>query len=1091
MNEKEIIRSNIGSLIDEYRRLSKSKTRKEMEELSEATIRADFIDRLFKALRWKINDPDEYDREYSIKKGGRADIVLKINKKPVIFIEAKRFGGIPHINERGDNDWLLEERQAILYAAKEGGRFAILTNFERFRVFNASTGLTILDIESIYDYTDKFEKLLYLTKESVETGKIERLAAKEIKEDIDKEFLDSLKKWRVALANDIYENNKDNNVLKDEKGDIDLDKIKDAVQRILDRLVIIRWAEDRMILEDPIILQRKYDEWKASPIYNSIVDSLFADRALFDKFNDIHNGKIFERGHICEKVKISDKVLGGILNEMLGKSFRKFDFDILGNTYETYLGHTLFLKEDGTLGLKPSQETRKESGIYYTPPYVVDYIVKNTLGELLENKTSEEVKKIKILDPACGSGSFLIKAFDYFKDYYERENERIRKEKEEKIKEFMKSNGNQLNLNIESLKYKEHKEFEQYILKNNIYGVDLDRQAAEIASVNLMLKALKPREKLPPILEETIKVGNSLISGSEDELKKYFGEEWKEKKPFNWKEEFSEIFEEGGFDIVIGNPPYGGLLDGKELAFIKEKYVTGKIKNYDTYALFLENMIKRLPENGYFGFIIPDTFLRKPDFYPLRKLILEYCAVVDLVELGPVFVDAPRTENVILILHRLSSPNERFKAEIHRGILNKEGRREERLNLLKMSKWDREGFISQKYWWNAFQKRLGSYVDEKLINIIAKIEKLSVPLSDIENLEISRGSEGGKGAFTSEARPGYVKILIPDDIDGYSCKYPSRYGEIKDEKLDKYLRDKILIIRIRNEKLKRRVIATFDDRKFYTLKTIQMMSFTKDSPYNLKYILAVLNSKVANFYCTHYLTDDLNKKYLQSIHISPVVDQLGNHIVDQKPFIELVDKMLSLNKQLNQIDINFDHYVNQYPRTKDTTLRYLMNKLPLNDKKVLRDHYGKLTNQIEGKIKEFEIIEEGEWLIFKIGYLFKSRKGKEVLISNVKAFKCRIEDENLRKFLYYCIKEYITPGKLGKGNIYERILKIKIPQFDSNEKENKKIIDEIMDSYLEEVSKSNELKKEIEETDQTIDNMVYELYGLTEEEIKVVEGKRE
>ncbi|RLF98053.1 hypothetical protein DRN58_07680, partial [Thermococci archaeon] len=248
MNEKEIIRSNIGSLIDEYRRLSKSKTRKEMEELSEATIRADFIDRLFKALRWKINDPDEYDREYSIKKGGRADIVLKINKKPVIFIEAKRFGGIPHINERGDNDWLLEERQAILYAAKEGGRFAILTNFERFRVFNASTGLTILDIESVYDYTDKFEKLLYLTKESVETGKIERLARKEVKQDIDKEFLDSLKKWRVALANDIYENNKDNNVLKDEKGNIDLDKIKDAVQRILDRLVIIRWAEDRMIL---------------------------------------------------------------------------------------------------------------------------------------------------------------------------------------------------------------------------------------------------------------------------------------------------------------------------------------------------------------------------------------------------------------------------------------------------------------------------------------------------------------------------------------------------------------------------------------------------------------------------------------------------------------------------------------------------------------------------------------------------------------------------------------------------------------------------------------------------------------------------
>ncbi|HEC88176.1 MAG TPA: hypothetical protein ENI52_02550, partial [Thermoplasmata archaeon] len=285
----------------------------------------------------------------------------------------------------------------------------------------------------------------------------------------------------------------------------------------------------------------------------------------------------------------------------------------------------------------------------------------------------------------------------------------------------------------------------------------------------------------------------------------------------------------------------------------------------------------------------------------------------------------------------------------------------------------------------------------------------------------------------------------------------------------------------------KRLIATLDNEQFYALHTLVVMNLKKDSSYNLRYILALFNSNLMNFYYNIFYRS--TKKVFSEIEARQVA-QLPIKVISneqQKPFIELVDKMLSLNKQLNKIDTNFDHYVNQYPRTKDTTLRYLMNKLPLNDKKVLRDHYGKLTNQIEGKIKEFEIIEEGEWLIFKVGYLFKSRKGKEVLISNVKAFKCRIEDENLRKFLYYSIKEYITPGKVGKGNIYERILKIKIPQFDSNEKENKKIIDKIMDSYLEEVGKSNELKKEIEETDRIIDNMVYELYGLTEEEIKIVE----
>ena len=305
--------------------------------------------------------------------------------------------------------------------------------------------------------------------------------------------------------------------------------MKDAVQRILDRLIITRWAEDNLVLEDPNILERKYDDWKLSPSYNSIVDSLFADRALFDRFNEVHDGKIFERGHICEKVKMGDEILGAVVYQMNQMSFRKFDFDILGNTYETYLGHTLYLKDDGTLNLRPSQETRKESGIYYTPPYVVDYIVKNTLGELLKNKTPEEVENIKVLDPACGSGSFLIKAFDYFKEYYAKENERIRREKDEKIREYIKSSGNQLKLDVEALRCEELKGIERKILKNNIFGVDLDRQAAEIASVNLMLKALKPREKLPLILDENIRVGNSLITGSEEELEKYFVENWREK----------------------------------------------------------------------------------------------------------------------------------------------------------------------------------------------------------------------------------------------------------------------------------------------------------------------------------------------------------------------------------------------------------------------------------------------------------------------------------------------------------------------------------------------------------------------------------
>ncbi|HIH37243.1 MAG TPA: N-6 DNA methylase [Methanocellales archaeon] len=608
-------------------------------------------------------------RENYVRKVGFADVALKLDGSPVVFVEAKRFGGIPHIDKRGDADWTLEERQAILYAASSNCKWAVLTNFEKFRVFNALTGLTILDFELVYDYVNRFGELLYLTRDFVETGRIEKLAARKERPDIDLEFLNLLNNWRILLANDIYHRNKDNDVLKDETGQLDLEKLKGAVQRILDRLIIIRWAEDNLVLEDPNILQGKYDAWKSSPTYNSIVDSLFADRAFFDKFDETHDGKIFERGHICEKVKISDDVLGSIIHEMSQRSFRKFDFDILGNTYETYLGNTLYLKEDDKLGLKPSMETRKESGIYYTPPYVVDYIVKSTLGELLKGKTPEDVAKIKVLDPACGSGSFLIKTFDYFKEYYDQENEKVRKQKEKLIREYMESSGNQLSFDVKALEYKEYQGFEQNILRNNIHGVDLDRQAAEIASVNLMLKALKPKEKLPLILDENIKVGNSLISGTEEELREYFGDDWRERHPFNWEDEFQDVFEKGGFDVVIGNPPWVsfglrgvGKLEKELDVFVREKYPNSAEYKLSVYGFFMNRAIDLMADKAIFGFIIPDSFLLGRYFSKLRKYILDKARIVEILMIVEDFWPHGTVGRSVIILLQ-KEPNEALRKD--------------------------------------------------------------------------------------------------------------------------------------------------------------------------------------------------------------------------------------------------------------------------------------------------------------------------------------------------------------------------------------------------------------------------------------------
>ncbi|MCD6461347.1 MAG: N-6 DNA methylase, partial [Thermoplasmata archaeon] len=650
------MKKEIRNLIEKYKRERDEREARgeRMGDISEADVRANYIDPLFEILGWDIHNVDEYNREHYVRERGFADIALLIKNKPVAFVEAKRFGSIPDVN-REEKDWIIEERQVLNYAAdrKRKIKWAILTNFERTRVFNALNGKLVLSFETVFDYLDRFEQLLLLSKESFITGRIDRFERHEERPDIDLRFLKKMNGWRLRLARDIYHNNfaneegfkreieekireyekiadeklrkhlirvargeleeVDYDLLKDEEGGLDMGALKSAVQRILDRLLIIRYSEDRMILENPDQLLSLYESWMATKKYTSLM-KLLGD--FFRGFDKQHNSSIFTEGHVCERVKISDEVIGQIIEEMYEVNFRRFDFDILGNTYETYLGTTLAL-EGGKIVLKPTQEKRKKSGIYYTPPYIVDYIVKNTLGEILKGKSVEEVRNIRVLDPACGSGSFLIKAYDHLSRFYEEENERIRQRKDELARKIRESgNGVTEYKALEGLK--EIRDYEKSILENNIFGVDLDEQAAEIASVNLVLKAIGGGGTLPLILGQTVKVGNSLISGTEDELRKYFGDNWKEKRPFNWEEEFPEVFqrENPGFDVIIGNPPYEVFSPKerededtkKDIKYIKEtyKFQRGKI---NTYRCFLEKSLTLLRKGGVLGFIIPSTIL--------------------------------------------------------------------------------------------------------------------------------------------------------------------------------------------------------------------------------------------------------------------------------------------------------------------------------------------------------------------------------------------------------------------------------------------------------------------------------------------------
>ncbi|MDO8671640.1 MAG: N-6 DNA methylase, partial [Dehalococcoidia bacterium] len=383
------------------------------------------------------------------------------------------------------------------------------------------------------------------------------------KKDVDLEFLAALRRWRLRLANAIREHNAGNPLLLHEDGNLNFDQLMAVVQRILDRLILIRYGDDKEVLLVHDLLDSTLAEYRSRGAYArpDHLTRAFAD--LSQMMDQHHNTTLFAPGHPCEQVVIPNDTLAQVIEEMNNISFRKFTSDILGSTYESYLGTKLTFR-NGQVEDEERRDLRKGHGIYYTPRWVVQYIVDNTLGHRLKEMEEEhglhaieKVRGLAILDPACGSGSFLIYAYQVLAAFYRRFNESIAQEQAR-----MLANAAQFRLfdTLEDIKHLPEPvtDYPDVILREHLFGVDLDPEAAEIAAVNLTMQAFADsrNKKLPRILNENIKVGNSLVSGGEAELNPYFGDAWQKKRPFNWANEFPEVMATGGFDIVLGNPPY-------------------------------------------------------------------------------------------------------------------------------------------------------------------------------------------------------------------------------------------------------------------------------------------------------------------------------------------------------------------------------------------------------------------------------------------------------------------------------------------------------------------------------------------------------
>jgi hypothetical protein len=628
---------------------------------SEAQVRVDFITPFFKALGWDVENEEglpHHSREVVVEATedtrGRPDYSFRVASQTKFFVEAKapceELDTARHIIQAKSYAW--NTKQVF---------FVVLTDFEEFRFYDASIqpderrpdeGL-LLKLKHT-DYLAKAERLWEFSRERVAAGSLEALLPRDrrtqrLRIPVDEAFLDEMTGWREELAKNVYKNNPA----------LTAKQLNEVVQRLLDRIVFIRIAEDRRVIEK-YQLREVVEGWKARGDKVHIFEWL---NDLFHRINEDFNGEIF-KPHLSEEIKIDSEILARIIERLYPpKSPYRFDVmgvELLGSIYERYLGKTI-RPTAKQVRVEEKPEVRKAGGVYYTPKYIVDYIVKNTVGKIIEGKSPKQIARLRILDPACGSGSFLIGAFQCLIDYHVRYLSAHPKEAQGHalFPDIIRDPNGEPRLSVVR---------KAEILKNNLFGIDIDPQAVEVTMMSLYLKAIEgersqlpPKQHLLPELKYNIICGNSLIGPDfyKDQQLSLIGDEEKFRvNVFDWQAIFPEIIKAGGFDCVIGNPPYVRQESLSEFKDYFQRHYESFDGVADLYVYFMEKGIHLLREGGYYSIIVSSSFLRTTFAAPLRAYLKKTAAILRVVDFGGlgVFENAKDTYVCIPLLCRRPQP---------------------------------------------------------------------------------------------------------------------------------------------------------------------------------------------------------------------------------------------------------------------------------------------------------------------------------------------------------------------------------------------------------------------------------------------------
>jgi type I restriction-modification system DNA methylase subunit len=917
----------------------------------EEQAKHEFINPFFRELGWDMDNTQGFAEAYkdviyeaSLKIGADTkapDYCFRVGGTPKFYLEAKR----PEINLHDDAEPAYQLRR---YGWSKELPLSILTDFEEFAVYDCTVRPKLTDKASTAritylryeEYSDKWDEIAgTYSRDAVLKGSFDKFAqskkAKRGTATVDDAFLEEIEKWRELLAKNLAAHN-----------ELDVRALNHAVQMTLDRVIFLRICEDRGI--EPYGQLRNLQNHP--DIYENLVD-------LYRKADQRYNSGLFhfkrepdrpeEHDNWTPKLVIDDKALKEIFKGLYYPDgpyeFSVIPVEILGQVYERFLGKVIRLTAAHHVKIEEKPEVKKAGGVYYTPSYIVDYIVENTVGNLLyEPEASatgrtavahasgslrpislKQAAKLRILDPACGSGSFLLGAYQYLLKWHLEQY--VANEPAKRKKEVYQTPTGDWRLTAGERKR---------ILLNNIYGVDIDPQAVEVTKLSLLLKVLEGEsqqsldahqtlfhERVLPDLAGNIKCGNSLIGPDfyDGQKLSLFDEEQQYRiNMFDWQAGFPEIMKAGGFDAIIGNPPYVDIkaLPAEDVAYLFSKFISAN-NRVNLFAAFIERGLSLVRAARFrFSMIVPTAVLTQESYKALRKDILDKFHIHSVVRLpNESFGSAAgevKVDTVILVFEQSCDSAQTVKLIAYSGY--------ERISTIDEKNAPVNTTVPQSSWASSadFVWAVNTAAGEQ--EILNKCDRNSVPLEQCAEFSLGLTPYDKYKGHTqtqiknqvfhasSKKAPTYKKLLSGNDVMRYLVIWNGErwinYGPwLGAPREQRFFTERRILVKQIIDWTTKRIWATITADELYN--TQNAFNLLAKPGWCLEYLLAIINSRLLTFYHRKRFLDEFKMRFQKilikdcrrfPIHIVNLSDPAAKSRHDR--MVQLVDRMLALHPQL-------------------------------------------------------------------------------------------------------------------------------------------------------------------------------------------------